>query len=63
MTFHISITTLYERHLVFVVVISDVTSKIYNSDVIFNILYEMSQPMGKTEFSSTGKIEPTLSHR
>ena len=33
--------------------VCDVTSEIQNSDVTFNIAYELSQPMGKTEFSST----------
>ena len=34
---------------------SDVTSEIYSSDVTFSIACELSQPMGKTEFSSTAK--------
>ena len=34
---------------------NDVTSEIYSSEVTFNIECEMSQPIGKTEFSSTAK--------
>ena len=34
---------------------SDVTSEIETSDVMFNIACELSQPMGKTKFSSTAK--------
>ena len=29
----------------------------------FNVACELSQPMGKTEFSSTAKTEQTLSHK
>ena len=43
--------------------ISDVTSEIYNSDVTFKVACKLSQPIGKTEFSSIAKIEQTLSHR
>ena len=35
--------------------ISYVTIDFYSSDVTFNIVCELSQPMGKTEFSSTAK--------
>ena len=35
--------------------ISDVTSEIQSSDVMFNVGCELSQPMGKTEFSSKAK--------
>ena len=31
---------------------NDVTSEIHSSDVTFNVGCELSQPMGKTEFSS-----------
>ena len=34
---------------------SDVIIEIQHSDVTFNVAYELSQPMGKTEFSSTAK--------
>ena len=34
---------------------NDVTSEIKCSDVTFNIACELSQPVGKTEFSSTAK--------
>ena len=36
--------------------ISDITSEIQPSDVTFNAACELSQPMGKTQFSSTAKI-------
>ena len=29
--------------------------RLYTTDVTFSVLYESSQPMGKTEFSSTAK--------
>ena len=35
--------------------INDVTSEIKNSDVTLNVACELSQPMGKTEFSSIAK--------
>ena len=39
------------------------SSEIWSSDIMFNIACELSQPMGKTEFSSTAKKEQTLSNR
>ena len=36
---------------------SDFISEINSSDVTFNAACEMSQPMGKTEFSSTTKTK------
>ena len=42
--------------------ISDVISKIFSFVVTFNDACELSQSMGKTEFSSTAKTEQTLSH-
>ena len=35
----------------------------FSIDVMFNVACELSQPMGKTDFSSPLKIEQTLSHR
>ena len=35
--------------------ISDVTAEIYSSDVTFNIASDLSQPIGKTDCSSTAK--------
>ena len=58
------ITTFSECHSVFFVVIqNDVASEIKTSDVTFNVACELSQPMGKIEFSTTVKIEQILSHR
>ena len=48
--------------VIFVRRISDVTSEIKSSDVTFNITCELSQPMGKTEFSSTAENRK-MSHR
>ena len=48
LTFYVKVTSLTS---------SDVTSEIYSSDVAFNVAYELSQPMGETELSSTAKIE------
>ena len=54
----------YEHRSVFFVVrISDVTSEIQNSDVTFNVVCELPQPVGKTKFSSTIKQEQTLSQQ
>ena len=38
-----------------VMVQNDVTSEIQNSDITFNAPCELSQPIGKTEFSITAK--------
>ena len=50
------ITTYSDRYSVFSWEhISDVTSEIQSSDVTFKVACKLSQPMGKTEFSSTAK--------
>ena len=49
--------TLYDgqlrRHSAFFVMARK--ERLYTPDVIFSVLCELSQPMGKTEFSSTTK--------
>ena len=58
------IPTFLERHSTFFRGgACDATSEIKSSDVTFNAACELSQSIGKTEFSSTAKIEQTLSHR
>ena len=58
------ITIFSERHSVFLAMVqNDVTTEIYSSEVIFNVTCELSNPMGRTEFSSMAKIEQSLSHR
>ena len=48
------IMTFSEGHSVFFVgVKNDITSEIWSFDVIFNVVCELFQPMGKTKFSST----------
>ena len=48
------IATFSDRHSVFFVVVqSDVTSRIYSFDVTVNVACQLSQPVGKTEVSNT----------
>ena len=50
------ITTFSNSHSVFFVVMqNDIIPEIWSSDITFNVACELSQPMGKTEFSSTAK--------
>ena len=51
------ITTFSVHHSVIFVVVQkyDVNSEIERSDLTFHVACELSQPMGKTEFSSTAK--------
>ena len=52
---------LYERHSEFFVTAR--RRRLKTTDASVGVSYELSQPMGKTEFSSTAKIEQTLSRR
>ena len=47
-----------EHHLAFFVMAC--IERLYTTDVTFSVLCELSQSIGKTEFSSTAKIEQTL---